>query len=83
MVVVKGALDFQLLLQVTLKLLVDVVHHWLIAAKQTNNPMRNLSLMSGKSSHWLHIFFYKGHLTKFESVKTLEHSEPVTILRCL
>lgn len=35
-VVVKGALDFQLLLQVAFKLPVDVVHHWLVAARQAN-----------------------------------------------
>lgn len=35
MVVVKRALDFQLLLQITLKLPINVVHDWLIAAGQT------------------------------------------------
>lgn len=35
-VVVQGALDFQLLLQVAFKLPVDVVHHRLVAARQTN-----------------------------------------------
>lgn len=44
-VVVERALDFQLLLQVTLKLPVDVVHHWLIAAAKTyaGKGVRNLS----------------------------------------
>lgn len=30
-VVVERALDFELLLQITLKLFINVVHHWLIA----------------------------------------------------
>lgn len=47
MVVVKGALDFQLLLQVALKLPVDVVHHRLIAAGHTCGVASDLSFMKG------------------------------------
>ena len=45
MVVVKRALDFELFLQITLKLPVDVVHHWLIAARQTK---RSDGIIDGK-----------------------------------
>lgn len=45
-VVVKRALDFELFLQIALKLLVDIVHHGLIAAGDTR-------LDVSCSPHWL------------------------------
>lgn len=50
-VVVKGALDFQLLLQIALKLPVDVVHHRLIAAGHTSEGCLKLQCYEWSFGH--------------------------------
>lgn len=47
-VVVEGALDFELLLQITLKLFIDVVHHRLIAKIKENSQVNKCKTFSSR-----------------------------------